>query len=369
MDKDDMTEISKNNMEFLSNGEKTPAELIEFLKNEAMFGSFAQALRQAYPNEDLEKRLAEGIAEIRNDTVSNATRTVQNWLKGRNVPKNRETLFQICFVLGLDEYSASKLLGAASETGIHYRNRDELVYAFCLRTGLSYAETLALMQKVQKLYPIGQGKGLAEKEEKAVYTRQVRDAFSYVANVDELMEFFDEYIDDLGMFHETAYRKFTELMELLQQPDGINGAKERRYTVDEVMETYMRMHVPETKKTGNYTLLQKVIKKYWPSESGLLNMKNRKEDVSRKVMILLYLVTEAFDDEEDSLYDMEKEDADTVLEIRLEKMNLFLDRYGMNLLDAANQFDLLVLYAMRTQGGESVSDRMGAVLDALFETP
>lgn len=370
MEKDDWAEGSKNNMNFLSNGEKTPGELIDFLKNEAVFCGFDQVLRQVYPNDDLADRLVSGMAEQKNEPLSNVVRTVQNWIKGRNLPKNRETLFQICFILGLDELRASKVLGAASETGIHYRNRDELVYAFGLRTGMSYGQAAVLKEEVQRRYPMMAYEGTGDADGEPAYTRQVRDAFSYVTDKKELMEFFDEHMDHLGQLHETAYRKFEELMERLQKPEGVSGAEERRYTIEEVMETYMRMHVPETKRTADYTLLQRVIKKYWPSESGLFHMINRKEDVSRKVMILLYLVTEAFDEEEEGeerFFDMDEEDADTVLEIRLERMNLFLDRYGMNLLDVGNPFDFLVLYAMRTQGGEFVSDRMEAVLNSLFE--
>ena len=79
------------------------------------------------------------------------------------------------------------------------------------------------------------------------------------------------------------------------------------------------------------------MKKYWPNESSLVNMRNRKEDVSRKVMILLYLIIESYNEEdwdedgwdEDGWDDWEEdEDGDTRLEIRLEKLNLFLDAYG-----------------------------------------
>lgn len=363
-----MDEISVNNLSFLSDGEKTPGELVEFLKKEAMFRSFDQVLRQVYQNNDLADRLTAGMADITKEPLANVTRRVQNWLKGRNIPKNRETLFQICFILELDVQRASTLLGTTSETGLHYRNPRELVYAFGLRTGLCYEESAALAETVQKKYPMTTYAKTGCKREHMLYTGQVRDAFSDVSDKETLMEFFAEHMDDLGQLHETAYQKFVELMDLLQKPTGASGVWERRYTIEEVMETYMRMHVPETKKTANYTLLQRVIKKYWPSESGLLNMRNRKEDVSRKVMILLYLVTEAFDeeDEETGFYEMQ-EDADTLLEMRLTRMNLFLDRYGMNPLDGGNPFDFLVLYAMRTQGGEYVSDRMAAVLNSLFE--
>lgn len=53
--------------------------------------------------------------------------------------------------------------------------------------------------------------------------------------------------------------------------------------------------------------------------------------------------------------------------MRLKQMELFLDLYGMNPLDPGNPFDLLVIYALRTQVGGFVSDRMEAVLEELFE--
>ena len=99
-------------------------------------------------------------------------------------------------------------------------------------------------------------------------------------------------------------------------------------------------------------------------------MRSRREDVGRKTMILLYLATEEFDicDDEDLYFsDEDEEDPDTTLEIRLEKMNLFLDSYGMNVLDPGNPFDFLVLYAMRTQEGDFASDRMSEVLGLLFD--
>lgn len=362
-----MISIFHNNMSFLSGGEKTPAELVAFLNEGAMFRQFDQVLRQVYPGEDLAGRLIGGMTEICDDAPANTARKVQNWLKGRNVPQNRETLFQICFILGLDEYSASKLLGTASETGIHYRNLDELVYAFGLRTGMGYPEALALKEKMQGKYRLQPEQGTDAAGRPAIYTRQVKDAFSQVAQLNELEEFFSEYGASLGQLHETAYCKFVELMDLLQKPEGLSGEEERKYSVEEVMETYMRMHVPDTKRTKDFTLLQRLIKKYWPNSSSLQNMRRRKEDVSRKVMILLYLVTEAFDDDEGLVYMDEEEDSGTILEMRLERMNLFLDRYGMNGLDPGNPFDFLVLYAMRAQEGECVSERMAAALESLFD--
>lgn len=104
--------------------------------------------------------------------------------------------------------------------------------------------------------------------------------------------------------------------------------EEREYTMRDVIVEYLGMNVPEARNLAGMTPLQRLVKRFWPNESSLFNMRNRKEDVSRKVMILLYLITEAFDeepeDEEDDYpYDLEDEDADTRLEIRFEKMTCF----------------------------------------------
>lgn len=104
-------------------------------------------------------------------------------------------------------------------------------------------------------------------------------------------------------------------------------------------------------------------------------MKNRREDVSRKVMILLYLITEAFDEEKGNEEDeadewvdveLEEEDPGTVMETRWRKMDLFLNQYGMNRLDAGNPFNYLAIYAMRSNEAGEVSGRKEAVLDSLF---
>lgn len=428
----DGTTISGKNLDFLAGGERTPEELVEFLKTEAKFRQFDDVLRRVYPGADLASRLERGMAEAAGETGDGRTgpdvaRKVQNWLRGKNIPKNREMLFRICFVLGLKEREASLVLGTASETGIHYRNPKELVYAYGLRTGLSYRRAAELWEELRGQDPVcgGQqaqrraqsadgaarsaqsaadagatrsaqsvdGVGAARSAQSAadagpacsaqsaggvgstrwegicLYTCQLRDVFSEVRDEAGLKAFFRDHGEQLGWLHETAYRRFAELMELLLEPEGRAGQRERRYTVEELAETYLRMHVPKTKKTADYSMLQKVVKKYWPGESSLMNMLNRKEDVSRKVLILLYLITERFDedDEEEFFFEAEEEDADTVLAGRFERMNLFLDGCGMNLLDAGNPFDFLVLYAMRAQCGEAVSDRMDAVLALLFD--
>lgn len=366
------TRISANNMQFFREGEKTPQEMVLFLKEGAIFRSFDYLLRQLYPEEDLGKRLTEGLEEITGESHDSVSRKARNWLKGKNVPKNRELLFQICFVLELDEPSANRLLAYASETGIHYRNPKELVYAYGLRMGLSYEETAELNEREMKVYGPKMEKGQSEKHA-SMYTRMVREAFDEVWSEEELTAFFQEYGEELGMLHETAYQAFLSMLQKLQRPADLeDGAREARYTVEEILNSYIRMKVPETKKVGNYSLLQRLMKKYWPNESSLLNMKNRREDVGRKTIMLLHLVTEMLetetDDEEDFLWDeWDEDDPDALLEERIAQMDLLLERYGMNQLDLGSPFDLAVMYAMQAGEADFMSDRMMQVLNLLFE--
>lgn len=376
-----MTRISKNNMGFLVGRERTPEQIVDFLKEGAILRGFEDVLRKVYPEEDLNARLIRGLEKITGEPHDSVSKKVRNWMSGKSTPQNRETLFQVSFILGLDEEAASRLLGTAAETGIHYRNPEELVYAYGLRNHMSYEEVAALKERLKGkgVLPDGAGqerqkKGKkgneSERTEPFMYTRQVRQEFEQVEDEEGLVGFFEEYGESLGQIHETAYAKFIQLLDILQKPEGAAGQaeKERHYTMSDVIEEYLSMNVPEGRKTSGMSVLQRMIKKYWPNESSLLNMRNRKEDVSRKVMILLYLITEAVDeaaeDEDDYYFEDLEEDPDILLETRIEKMNLFLNTCGMNLLDPGNAFDYLALYAMRT---EDVGSQMAQVLDVLFE--
>ena len=117
-----VTVISRNNMDFLMGEDKSAGQMVDFLNSGAMYRTFGQVLTRAYPGKDLKEKLEDGMTRVTGDDRSAIVRKVHNWISGKNVPKNRETLFQICFVLGLDETESSRVLGAAADTGIHYRN-------------------------------------------------------------------------------------------------------------------------------------------------------------------------------------------------------------------------------------------------------
>ena len=375
-----MTVISQNNMSFFEGEEKTPQQIADFLKEGAIFRSFAYLLAGFCP-EGLKEKLVDGLAEITGEEKNAVARKVRNWLNGKNLPQNRETLFQICFILKLNEEEACRVLGMIAETGIHYRNPKELAYAYALRMGMSYQEAVKLKEQAVLLCepawnPAGSKKDAAFGTPFG-YTKKLQEMFREVMSEADFFAFLKEHGQELGILHETAYQKFVELLDVLQNPKGKGGdGEEKSFTLDQVMQEYLRMNIPsQPRKKGaksqEMTPLQKLVKRCWPNEGELIRMRRRQEDVSRKALLLLYLVTEAFDmepGEEDDEYFFEdlEEDADTMLEIRWKRMDMFLDTYGMNRLDAGNPFDFLVIYALRAQGDDYAADRMEQMMEILF---
>ena len=427
------TMISQSNLDQIKNYNMSPSELIDFLERGALYRSFKDVLQAVYPEENLAEKLKEQLPGIEGlpptkKEFETIRKSVSNWLNGSALPQNREQLFKICFALELNEVQTSKVLASASETGIHYRDPKELVYAFALRTGLKYPEAVALNQEMEALYqPIVQAaeeerqkkwqkkekiyhekrleahrqqqknakRGgwaepylgpVEEAEEPNFLTQQVAHRFEQVADRDGLRQFFLDASADLGFIHESAYEKFWHLLLLLQEPDDpiapnqdAEQAAAEVYSLERIARTYFRMNVPTGKKTGGYDYLQKAIKKNWPGSTELQKMKSRKIDVSRKALLLLFLITEDFlysedlqysdrSDEDEALFLLEEEDSPRdQLEIALKKANLFLETYGMNQLDPGNPFDCLILYAMAAEyGTEFLSDKFSAALEVLF---
>lgn len=108
-------------------------------------------MTSVYPGTDLTDRLVTGLTELTNESRESVSRKVHNWVKGQHVPQNRETLFQICFLPRLTEENISYVLATSSETGTHYRNPSELIYAFALYTGRSYPDAVLLKKKLLSL--------------------------------------------------------------------------------------------------------------------------------------------------------------------------------------------------------------------------
>ena len=426
------TYISSNNLTGIKSQALSPEELINFMENGFICRTFKDTITQfyiEYENKKQEKGevkrfLSARLSDMTKISYDNMSRNVRNWMNGINIPQ-REQLFQMCFALELDESRASQLLASISDTGIHYRNPEELVYAFGLRQKMSYGETVQLKNEIMEKYYQNKKDALSSEKnrEAKVYTRQIQRKFlDEVHTVEDLKQFCEENSGVFGKIHEAAYDEFMRMLKLLQNPEtdfeaywmqylkeNTGYSEEERQkeverikqdlkkkSVEEIIEEYLRMYVPKNtsrKKTGegkrNYTYLQRVIKKNWPSESIISKMKTKEMDVSRKVLLLLFLLTEEFEvsdlinrEQEDDIFsdldegdeylsDLgEMEDANDRMERRIVQLNLFLEAYGMNQLDPGSAFDCFVLYALKASydGDEdNMGERFKSVLKLLFE--
>lgn len=361
--------------------EKTDVEkAVEFLEKEVKPWSFSKLLKELYKGEEsLYRILVEKLSQYeygegqKNGVVSpGISRKVRNWLHDRNQPGNREELFKICFALKLTEKEAGMLLGATAENGIHYRNPRELIYAFCLRMeeDYSYARKLAdrlLGEEVPLLGTLAYQQALRRqqgKENPEIKTASMRDEFKRLKSQEELLDFLREKRESFGIHHNTAYRKFMVMLEYLAKPGNDNPyvPEEREYSVETVVEEYLRMNIPYGRKLGRYSRLQKEIKKHWPTPRTINEMKNRKLDVDRKTLLLLYIATEGMVLERgDSKWE------DYVKE-HYRRINLMLTECGMSLLNLHSPFDYMVIQSIRAAGEEeNMGLRMERMLCRLFQ--
>jgi hypothetical protein len=262
-------------------------------------------------------------------------------------------------VLGFDEASADGFLSLTSEGGFHLRNPKELAYAYCLRVGKSYDAAARLIAELKPLeYTTGKSFAM---------TKAVADAFRGVYDNEAFHRFYSEQYDNLGNLRNTAYSRFLFFLDTLIDPTTpLYGTAEKKYSVDEVVDTYLRMNLPLDKRTAKMTLLQKTIRKYWPNASGIIKMRNRDEDVTRRTLLLLYLVTEGGPDE--AGYDDADMTERELFDEHYWRLNSMLHDCGMSRLDPRSVFDWLVLYCLKTGDGEAMSERMQGVLEIVFGT-
>lgn len=342
----------------------------EFLKGKVSFWKFSKLLMQIYQKEEpLSQRLIRKLTEYNGDEgKERIARKVRNWMHDRNLPQNREELFKICFALELDEKSADMVLGIAAESGIHYRNARELVYAYSLRKGMDYPEAAECAKRlgVDMLNGFSgraEVRNLCAEFPAEALTGHIRSRFDRIKSEKDLQNFFEVHREKFGIQHRTAYRKFRKMLESLLCPSQGEGLlpNEQDYSIKKVVEQYLRMGVPYDRRSGGYTQLQRTLKQHWPSAKSICEMCSGKADVDRKTLLLLYLATEGEGGTEIS-------EPGSVMEHQ-RRMDLMLAQCGMPALNIHCPFDYLILLAVRKEEEDDfISGRMEKMLRKIFNT-
>lgn len=358
-----LTEISARQWDHIAQEDLTAKEAVGFLRSGMELRTFSGNLRSLYTGQDLEKRLVEQLsryaAESDGDVKpDNIRRKVRNWMNDKNIPADREEVFRIAFALELDEKAADQLLLRTLEQGIHYRNAREMIYAFSLKNHQSYAAACACAK-------IFEERKESEGRQQEPVTRILKMEFDHLAPGEDIIGFMMERSGEFGRHHNTAYRYFMKMLTVLEGGEDGDG-DEKKYSMEYISENYLRMNMPEDRRTSGYSDIQKMIKKYWPGIRSIKAMRNRTEDVSRKVLLLLYIVTGGVLNGE---YDeLDEEYIETVewLETHCERINDMLIECGMSIIDPRNPFDWLILYCLKPGQDDFMSERMEQIVQELF---
>lgn len=372
---------------------------VHYLKQDARIRCVRDTLERCSNMQDADKRsLKEALVAIlmesdpaaRKDSID---KNVRNWLADDTQVISKRYAIQLSYALHMPVDNADVWLTRLSGEAFHWRNPEDIVWIFGLINGLDYAEANAMQERLRK-------KGLLDvldEESVDTMTALVRQEVAQLRTEEELESFLSTAKEKLGRMHNTAYRMFSEFMHLLQSPGDYSPASMTREeiekkkkggkdTLDEaipedqdmsvrdvIVEYMYNEYIPRAKRRGKKqgeidqsvkSAIQRSIQKNWPDETTLSKMKQREIDVTRKVLILLFLAT---DGEESEYAEQEEIDADEAFESMETRLNLMLADCGFAQLDSRTPFDWMVLYCMYADESIFLEDYMRGFLENLFQ--
>ena len=370
MPKKSMTTASAEQYDAILYGRMTPAMAAAYLQDgHVSLRTFGQTLREMYPAPDLLERLTDFFAGFAQQPDRRSIqRKLRNWLATKHCPTDRDDIFGIAFALGLSEAQLDYLLSLCTDYGIQYRDGHDAVFAWFLRNGYTWAQAADFFCGLPPAPGLNQVTG----QEASRLTQEIHSEFLLAHTPTELKACYLRHLERFGHLHLRAYYYFDLYMRQLIHPASPwTDAQERNYSVEMVMDTYLSAHMPRGKNRRNYSLVQRLIKQNWPNATTIKNVFLHKEDVPRKLLLLLYVVTENIGVHESAYGDLDGEEEPLMLEERIDDhwwtLNALLADCGMAPLDPRNATDWLFLYAMCADPDEAMSDRLEQVIDHMFD--
>lgn len=244
---------------------------------------------------------------------------------------------------------------------------------------MSWPEAMALKQRLGSFEALSDSMPVTKDN----MTASVRNDVLELRSEAELLQYLRSSSGQLGHMHNTAYVLFTKFMGLLEAPESPWGEKtnfDRKMSVREILQLYLyRDLIPVTNRknkdaqsNAQLTPQQKAmltqIRAGWPDESELSRMKSRESDVTRKVLILLFLATDGAGlqfSKKAALANRPVNHA-AICRDSIARVNRMLGGCGYCLLDARSPFDWIVIYWLSVDAIEDTDLRMAQSLTALF---
>jgi len=353
----------------------------------------------AHDTKSLQSHLTDALmAHSPEGTVrGNLERKVRMWMGNDVRSISKQGAVQLAFALGLSVEEAGEFLCRTCGEDFHWREPRDIVYLFALRTGMNYVEAMALERDMAE-------KGLLRTEGgggRSATTAMVRKNAQRLESAAELESYLQEAKDQLGSFHNTAYDLFCGYLSLLADPvtwktsDTEDDSREGTMSVREITDVYLyNKLIPRVKKktaknndaqARALSAIERDVQQNWPDETTLSKMLNRKLDISRKTLILLFLATDG-----DTMDDVETDNDWTAGFVRNEdldcadidarwhdfhedgfenlytRMNAMLADCGFAQLDPRVPFDWMILYCMCADETMLIDERVQQFLAELF---
>ena len=281
---------------------------------------------------------------------------------------------------------ADAFVALISEEGLHWRDPDEIVYIYALMQGMDYTEAKDLNDEMREtLSGVTESRTPAEDS----FTPIIRAEVASIATREELVSYLTGAVSRLGRCHNNAYKLFMEMMDALEHPvlyetEERAGLFEReKLTIRDVLREYLfgenvlyakglvrgnrKKEDPSSEEEKLvFTVIQEEVSSSWPDESTISKMKSRKIDVTRKVLILLFLATDPGpmdEDEEDMESALSEEERFGQL---YQSLNDMLLQCGFKPIDPRSPFDWLILYCICTGDMFDVDSRMRDIFKEMF---
>jgi hypothetical protein len=123
-------------------------------------------------------------------------------------------------------------------------------------------------------------------------TQSLQNSFLTVLTLEDLRPAYEEKLALFGALHARAFHYFRSYMDQLLRPTSWLEEDETVYSLETVMETYFSLHMPSGKDRSGYSVTQKLLKQSWPNATVLKDIYAYRKDVPRKLLLLLYVITE-----------------------------------------------------------------------------
>ena len=285
----DMTELSRAMYDEATSDFLTVQDAVEYLEKEGRNahpqGEAGEiCLRLGFAGRFLTEGLMKNHPDLSKDS---ARKRVRGWLTSDSRSLEKPDAIEVCFILGLSLEEADQLVASIAEEGLHWRSPDEIVYIFALKQGMAYPQARALHEEMGALL-----KGAREERapQEDSFTPIIRREVYALQSKEELADYLRQAAPRLGRCHNTAYQLFTEMMEMLKNPqlDEAMAQAEvmdaEKLTIRDILREYFYENnvlyakelVRESKKKNSrlgesgkriFTAIEKSISDSWPDEA------------------------------------------------------------------------------------------------------